>query len=50
MFDILKDIRSGALPISEIPGFIVWAIGKLFWLWFCVIAAGVVLAVIIDAL
>jgi len=30
----LKDIRSGALPASEIPGFVAWQIGKSFWFWF----------------
>lgn len=42
MKDILKDIASGALPVSEIPGFVAWSIGKSFWLWFAVIVGGVV--------
>lgn len=41
MKDILKDIASGALPVSEIPGFVAWSIGKSFWVWFVVIVAGV---------
>ena len=28
LFNILKDIRSGALPKNEFPGFIAWAINK----------------------
>jgi hypothetical protein len=36
MFDILKDIRSGALPVSEIPGFVAWAVGKSPWFWLLV--------------
>ena len=26
LFNIMKDIRSGALPKNEIPGFMAWAI------------------------
>jgi Na+/H+ antiporter NhaD/arsenite permease-like protein len=37
--NILKDIASGALPVSELPRFIVWAIGKTFWFWFVLILA-----------
>jgi len=40
MLNLLKDIRSGALPASEIPGFIAWAIGKSFWFWFAVVVVG----------
>jgi len=41
--NILKDIFTGALPIGEIPGFVVWAIGKTFWFWFAAIVIGAVL-------
>jgi hypothetical protein len=27
-FNILKDVKSGALPVSEIPGFMLWAVKK----------------------
>lgn len=35
--NILKDIKSGALPASEIPGFLAWKIGNAHWLWLPVI-------------
>jgi hypothetical protein len=28
LFNILKDIRSGALPKNEVPGFMAWALKK----------------------
>jgi hypothetical protein len=28
LFNIFKDIRSGALPKNEIPGFMAWAVKK----------------------
>ena len=28
LFNILKDIRSGALPAGEVPGFMLWAVKK----------------------
>ena len=31
-FNILKDVKSGALPLSEVPGFMLWAVGKRIWL------------------
>lgn len=34
--NILKDIRSGALPVNEIPGFIVWSFRKTVWLWMAI--------------
>ena len=39
--NILKDIRSGALPANEIPGFLVWLLRKSrrFLLGMLVIAA-----------
>jgi hypothetical protein len=27
-FNILKDVKSGALPLSEVPGFMLWAVKK----------------------
>jgi hypothetical protein len=43
--NILHDIRTGALPASEIVPFLLWLIGKSFWLWFGVVvaAAGIVM-------
>ena len=35
--NILKDIKSGALPASELPGFIVWWLRKADWLWLALI-------------
>lgn len=32
-FNILKDIKSGALPLHEIPGFIAWSFRKTMWFW-----------------
>ena len=40
MKDILKDVKSGALPAEEIPGFIAWGIRKHFWLFFAVLIIG----------
>lgn len=28
LFNIFKDIKSGALPLTELPGFMVWAVKK----------------------
>lgn len=39
MIETLKDIFLGALPLREVPGFIVWLIGKTFWFWIVVILA-----------
>lgn len=35
---ILKDIKSGALPVKEIPGFIAWLFRKIAWLSILIIA------------
>lgn len=35
--NILKDIKSGALPASELPGFIAWWLRKADWLWLALI-------------
>ncbi len=35
LINIFKDVKSGALPISEVPGFMLWAVKKsrrAFWL------------------
>ena len=34
--NILKDIKSGALPLRELPGFIMWGMGRMGWFWFVV--------------
>jgi len=36
LLNILKDIRSGALPLHEIPGFVVWSFRKTLWFWVAV--------------
>lgn len=28
---IIRDLRSGALPLAELPAFLIWCAGKLFW-------------------
>lgn len=35
--NIIRDIISGALPVSELPRFIIWLIGRTFWVWFVLI-------------
>lgn len=47
MFNILKDIKSGALESGEIPGFLLWLFSKTFWFWF-VVAAAVVVAMVLH--
>jgi hypothetical protein len=37
LFNILKDIKSGALPARELPGFILWGMGRMGWFWFGVV-------------
>jgi hypothetical protein len=38
--NILKDVKSGALPLSEVPGFMLWAVGKrIWWLLMVILAA-----------
>lgn len=37
IFNILRDIRSGALPVHELPGFIMWGMGRMGWFWFTVV-------------
>lgn len=42
LFNIFKDIKSGALPPSEVPGFAFWTVRKsrrAFWLVLLVAAA-----------
>lgn len=46
MIALLRDIRSGALPLSEVPGFVVWLLAKSFWFWFLIVVIGVVLIVV----
>ena len=41
LINIFKDIKSGALPLSEIPGFTLWAIGKRIWLLLMMVLAAV---------
>jgi len=37
---IISDIKSGALPWNEIPSFVLWLIGRSFWLWIGIICIG----------
>ena len=32
--NILKDIKTGALPLRELPGFVLWGVGHMGWFWF----------------
>jgi hypothetical protein len=43
LLNILKDIGSGALPVSEIPGFVLWMFRRApcFWLLILVVVAAV---------
>ena len=44
LLNILKDIKSGALPASEIPGFIAWLIWRPWFLfWLVTVAIGIAL-------
>lgn len=43
LLNIWKDIKSGALPMKELPGFMFWAVKKKHLaLWFFVIVAAIV--------
>ena len=44
LLNILKDVKSGALPVSEIPGFIVWlTLAAWFLFWLVTVAIGIAL-------
>lgn len=38
--NFVKDIKSGALPVSELPHFFLWLIGRTFWVWIILISVG----------
>lgn len=38
--NVWKDIKSGALPPEEIPGFIGWALRKLSWVFIILAVVG----------
>lgn len=40
MFNLIKDIKSGALPPREIPSFIMFMVGRAFWPLIALIVAG----------
>ncbi len=47
LLNVLKDIKSRALPISEIPSFIVWLLGKpCVLVWLATVAIAVVLWIV----
>lgn len=35
--NVVTDVRTGSLPKQDIPGFIVYLLGKTFWFWFALI-------------
>ena len=41
-FNIFKDVKSGALPLNEVPSFMFWVIGKRIWLLLMVVLAAVI--------
>ncbi|HJS17302.1 MAG TPA: hypothetical protein VJ785_01040 [Anaerolineales bacterium] len=43
MFNIWKDMKSGALPAREFPGFLFWTLRKFFWLSIVVILVGTIM-------
>lgn len=44
LLNILKDVKSGALPVSAIPSFIAWLLWRpWFWFWLATVAIAVVL-------
>ena len=45
--DFLRDIASGALPLSELPAFIVSLVAKAFWPLFALIMAGVAVVALV---
>jgi len=47
MLNLLRDIKSGALPPSEWAGFAIWALGKSFWFFIALICAGAISLLII---
>ena len=42
---VIDDIRSGALPLREFPGFMLWTLRHSFWFWFVLIIGGMLLIV-----
>jgi hypothetical protein len=42
-FNILHDLSTGALPLSELPGFLAWLAAKSFWFWFSLAGAAMFL-------
>ena len=43
---VSTDIKNGALPAEELPGFAWWLVQKSFWFWFVIIFIGGVLLLI----
>ena len=41
MKNVIQDIKSGALPVREIPGFIVFTMGRAFWPLIALLVVGV---------
>lgn len=43
---IVEDVRTGALPVSEIPGFLAWSFRKIAWASLALLAGFVVAYVV----
>lgn len=48
MFEIIEDVKNGALPLSEVPGFFAWVARKLFWPIVLLATVGTTLALVIK--
>lgn len=48
MKGIMQDIKNGNLPAEEIPGFVAWGIGKLFWPLITLLFAAAIALVIVS--
>lgn len=44
--NVLKDIKTGALPLNEIPGYLIWLLARLFWPLVSVSAIGFIYVLI----
>jgi len=46
--NIVRDVRSGALPPPEIPGFAIWLMRKLFWPFIIIAVGGTTIAMMVT--
>jgi hypothetical protein len=42
--NVVKDVRTGALPVIEIPRFLVWLVAKSFWFWILLVVVGLLVS------